>query len=90
MSKRVKTYQKVSKKYQKRVKTCQKIVRGPMFRVKMCKNTSFLTLFLVIKIQYKKEKNKFLAKFGSLDSEKAAFAKSQSINKEILSNTSNI
>ena len=51
---------------------------------------SFLTLFLVIKIQYKKEKNKFLAKFGSLDSERAAFAKSQSINKEILSNISNI
>ena len=51
---------------------------------------SFLTLFLVIKIQYNKEKNKFLAKFGSLNSEKAAFAKSQSINKEILSNTSNI
>ena len=51
---------------------------------------SFLTLFLVIKIQYNKEKNKFIAKFGSLNSEKAAFAKSQSINKEILSNTTNI
>ena len=51
---------------------------------------SFLTLFFVIKVQYKKEKNKFLAKFGSLDSERAAFAKSQSINKEIFSNTSNI
>ena len=51
---------------------------------------SFLTLFLVIKIQYNKEKNKFIAKFGSLNSEKAAFAKSQSTNKEILSNTSNI
>ena len=51
---------------------------------------SFLTLFLVIQIQYNKEKNKFIAKFGSLNSEKAAFAKSQSINKEILSNTSNI
>ena len=51
---------------------------------------SFLTLFLVIKIQYKKEKNKFIAKFGSLDTERAAFAKSQSINKEILSNISNI
>ena len=51
---------------------------------------SFLTLFLVIKIQYNKEKNKFIAKFGSLDTERAAFAKSQSINKEILSNTSNI
>ncbi|WP_440922922.1 heme exporter protein CcmD [Candidatus Pelagibacter sp.] len=51
---------------------------------------SFFTLFLIIKIQYKKEKNKFIAKFGSLNSERAAFAKSQSINKEILSNTSNI
>ncbi len=51
---------------------------------------SFLTLFFVIKIQYNKEKNKFIAKFGSLNSERAAFAKSQSINKEILSNTSNI
>ena len=51
---------------------------------------SFLTLFLVVKIQYNKEKNKFIAKFGSLDTERAAFAKSQSINKEILSNISNI
>ena len=51
---------------------------------------SFLTLFLIIKIQYNKEKKKFIAKFGSLDTERAAFAKSQSINKEILSNTSNI
>ena len=51
---------------------------------------SFLTLFLIVKIQYNKEKNKFIAKFGSLNSERAAFAKSQSINKEILSNTSNI
>ena len=51
---------------------------------------SFLTLFLIIKTQYNKEKNKFIAKFGSLNSERAAFAKSQSINREILSNTSNI
>ena len=51
---------------------------------------SFLALFLVIKIQYNKEKNKFIAKYGSLNSERAAFAKSQSINKEILSNTSSI
>jgi len=51
---------------------------------------SFLTLFLVIKIKYKKEKNKFLAKFGSLNSERAAYAKSQSINREILSNSSHI
>ena len=51
---------------------------------------SFLTLCLVIKTQYIKEKNKFIAKFGSLNSERASFAKSQSINKEILSNTSSI
>ena len=49
---------------------------------------SFLTLYIVTKIQYVKEKNKFIAKFGTLNSERAAFAKSQSINKEILSNTS--
>ena len=51
---------------------------------------SFMALFLIIKNQYDKEKNKFLAKFGSLNSERAAYAKSQSINKEILLNTSNI
>ena len=51
---------------------------------------SFASLYVIIKIQYIKEKNKFIAKFGTLNSEKAAFAKSQSINKEILSNTSNI
>ena len=51
---------------------------------------SFMALFLIIKNQYDKEKNKFLEKFGSLNSERAAYAKSQSINKEILLNTSNI
>ena len=51
---------------------------------------SFATLYTIIKIQYKKEKNKFLVKFGNLNSERASFAKSQSINKEILSNTSRI
>ena len=51
---------------------------------------SFITLYVVTKIQYTKEKNKFIAKFGTLNSERAAFARSQSINKEILSNTSNI
>ena len=50
----------------------------------------FTLLYLIIKIQYVKEKNKFLKKFGSLNSEKAAVAKSQSINKEILSNTTSI
>ena len=49
---------------------------------------SFVMLYVVIKIQYTREKNKFIVKFGSLNSERAAFAKSQSINKEILSNTS--
>ena len=51
---------------------------------------SFVTLYTIIKIQYVKEKNKFIAKFGTLNSERAAFAKSHSINKEILSNTSKI
>ena len=52
--------------------------------------TSFFTLYLITRIQYVKERNKFIAKFGTLNSERADFAKSQSINKEILSNTSNI
>ncbi len=51
---------------------------------------SFVSLYIVIKNQYVKEKNKFIAKFGTLNSERAAFAKTQSINKEILSNTSSI
>ena len=51
---------------------------------------SFVTLYVIIKIQYVKEKNKFITKFGTLNSERATFAKSQAINKEILSNTSRI
>ena len=51
---------------------------------------SFASLYVVTKIQYIKEKNKFIAKFGTLKSERAAFAKSQIINKEILSNISSI
>ena len=51
---------------------------------------SFTSLYIVIKIQYTRERNKFIAKFGTLNPEKSAFAKSQSINREILSNTSNI
>jgi heme exporter protein D len=46
---------------------------------------SFASLYFIIKIQYIKEKNKFISKFGTLNSERAAFAKSQSINREILS-----
>ena len=51
---------------------------------------SFTSLYVVTKIQYVKEKNKFISKFGTLNSERAAFAKLQGINKEILSNSSNI
>ena len=51
---------------------------------------SFFSLYAVTKNQYIKEKNKFIAKFVTLNSERAAFAKSQKINKEILSNTSRI
>ena len=51
---------------------------------------SFITLYVVTKVQYIKEKNKFITKFGTLNTDRAAFAKSQSINKEILSNTSKI
>ena len=48
---------------------------------------SFTSLYVITKVQYIKEKNKFIAKFGTLNPERAAFAKSQSINKEILSNS---
>ena len=51
---------------------------------------SFMSLYLVVKNQYIKEKNKFIAKFGNLNSERAASARLQRINKEILSNTSTI
>ena len=51
---------------------------------------SFASLYLITKIQYVREKNKFISKFGTLDSKRAAFAKSQTINKEILSNISSI
>ena len=51
---------------------------------------SFTSLYVVIKMQYIRERKKFIAKFGTLESEKAEFAKSQTINKEILSNTSGI
>ena len=48
---------------------------------------SITTLFLITKIQYVKERNKFLSKFGALDSKKAEIAKSQTTNKEILSSS---
>ena len=50
---------------------------------------SFLGLYLVTRVQYIKEQNKFVAKFGSLNTKQANSAKSQRINKEILANAAN-
>ena len=51
---------------------------------------SFTILYFVTKLQLSKEQKKFVLKFGSLNAEKARVARSQSINKEILLNTSKI
>ena len=51
---------------------------------------SFTSLYVVTKIQLIKEHRKFIAKYGTLNSKRASFAKSQSTVKEILSNTSSI
>ncbi len=51
---------------------------------------SFTVLYMITKIQNLKEKNKFMSKFGALDSKKAELAKSQTINKEILSSSQTI
>ena len=50
---------------------------------------SFLGLYLVTKMQFVKEQNKFVAKFGSLTNQQADTAKLQRINKEILANATN-
>ena len=50
---------------------------------------SFSALYLITKIQFIKEQSKFVAKFGSLNTEKANSAKLQRINKEILANATN-
>ncbi len=47
---------------------------------------SFVSLYALIKAQYEREKNKFITKFGILNSEQVAAAETQSINKEILFN----
>ena len=52
--------------------------------------SSFSLLFISVKKQYIRERNRFISKFGTLNPERAASAISQNINKEILSNTSNI
>ena len=50
---------------------------------------SFTGLYFVTKTQFVKEQKKFVAKFGSLNTEKAELAKLQRINKEILANVTN-
>ena len=50
----------------------------------------FAALYAITKIQFVKEKKKFIAKYGALNPKRASFAKSQGTIKEILSNTSNI
>ena len=51
---------------------------------------SFTTLYIITKIQFVKERSKFVYKFGALDSKKAEVARSQTINKEILSSSQSI
>ena len=51
---------------------------------------SFSILYVITKVQYSKERNKFLSKYGTLDSKKAEIARSQTINKEILSSIQSI
>ena len=51
---------------------------------------SFTSLYVITKIQFIKEQKKFVTKFSTLSSEKAAYAKLQNINKDILSNASKI
>ena len=51
---------------------------------------SFTTLYVITKIQYIKERKKFVSKFGALDSKRAEVARSQTINREILSSNQSI
>ena len=51
---------------------------------------SFTALYFVTKLQLSKEQKRFAYKFGSLKVEQARAARLQNINREILSNTSNI
>ena len=51
---------------------------------------SFATLYFVTKLQLSKAQKRFAIKFGSLNNKKAKAARLQIINKEILSNISNI
>jgi heme exporter protein D len=51
---------------------------------------SFAILYFVTKLQLLKEQKKFAVKFGSLNLEEARVARSQNINREILSNISKV
>ena len=51
---------------------------------------SFTALYFVTKLQLLKEQKRFASKFSSLNIEKARAARSQNINREILSNISDI
>jgi heme exporter protein D len=51
---------------------------------------SFTTLYVITKLQYIKERKKFVTKYGALDSKKADLARSQTINREILSSNQSI
>ena len=51
---------------------------------------SFTTLYFVTKLQLSKEQKKFVSKFGSINANRVQVARLQNINREILSNTSNI
>ena len=51
---------------------------------------SFTALYVITKIQYIKERKKFMSKYRALDSKKAEVARSQTINKEILSSYQSI
>ena len=46
---------------------------------------NFLGLYLIVRHQLKKEKQKFAEKFGKLNLDKVSVANKQKINKEILS-----
>ena len=50
---------------------------------------SFLGLYVVTKMQFVREQNKFIAKFGTLTTEQASSAKLQRINRAILANVIN-
>ena len=51
---------------------------------------SFASLYVLTKLQFLKEKKRFVSKFGSLKDEQVRVARLQNTNKEILSNISNI